>query len=579
VKRYTNQAIADILYEMASLYEMLDVAFKPAAYEKAAQNIETHAEEIAALYRTTGLKALDDIPGVGSGIARHIRDLLETGHFPEYDELKKKIPVRINELTAIEGVGPKTVRRLWKELGIRNLNDLEKAARKGRIRELEGFGNKSEERILRGIEFVKSASGRFVLGFVLPDLISLEKTIGNFPEVDRVMLAGSVRRRRETVGDVDILVTSKQPGKVMKRFLRLPDIAHVYGKGRKKTNVRLTSNMDADLRIVPTKSWGAALCYFTGSKAHNIALRNIAIKKGWKLNEYGLYRDTKQLAGRTEKGIYRKLGLDYIEPELREDHGEIEAAQQGKLPKVIGYDDLKGDLQTQSNWTDGRHSIRELALAAEDKGLEYIVITDHTKSLRVANGLDEKGLARQGKEIEKLNRQLQKEGHGITVLKGAEVNIGKDGGVDIDDRTLKQIDVVGAAIHDNFDLSENEQTRRIVRAMENPHVDIIFHLTTRLINRRRPIRLDLDTVLDTARETGTVMEIDAYPDRLDIYDEIVRRCKDMGIGMSIDSDAHAVTHFEYLQYGIAQARRGWAEKEDIINCRPLKKMLSCLKNG
>ena len=577
MKRYTNQAIADILYEMASLYEMQGVQFKPAAYEKAALNIESLAEEVRDLYREGGVKALDEIPGVGKGIAQHIKDLLETGHFSEYDELKEEIPVQINDLTAVEGIGPKTVQKLWEELGIRTLNDLEKAAKKGKIRELAGFGKKSEERMLKGIEFLQSASGRSILGFVLPDLKSLEQTIGKFQEVDRIMIAGSVRRMKETIGDVDILVTSDKPEKVMQRFVKLPDVSHVYGRGKTKTNVRLSNNLDADLRVVPAESWGAALCYFTGSKAHNIALRNIAIKKDWKLNEYGIHKGKKQIAGKSEKELYSKLGLDYVEPELREDNGEIEAAHSNKLPKLIDYDDLRGDLQTQTDWTDGKHSIEEMALAAEDAGLEYIVITDHTRSLAMANGLDEKRLRQQMKEIDRINDKLKKKGHKVTILKGAEVNIMKDGSLDIDDEILAVLDVVGAAIHSAFDLSQKEQTQRIITAMENPNVDIIFHLTTRLINRRRAIDLDLEKIIKAARKTKTVMEIDAYPDRLDINDELVKRCVDSGVKMAIDSDAHATAHFHYLRFGIAQARRGWAEKKDIINCWPLKKMLGLLK--
>jgi len=577
VKRYSNQAIANILYEMASLYEMLDVQFKPGAYEKAALNIESYPEEIVDIYRDGGVKALDGIPGVGTGIAGHIKDLLETGHFKEYETLKKKIPVQINELIAIEGVGPRTVQKLWEELGVRNLDDLEKAARKGKVRELSGFGKKSEERILKGIEFLQSNSGRSILGFVLADLESLEKTISKFPEVDRVTIAGSVRRYKETIGDVDILVSSKKPGKVMGRFVMLPDVSHVYGQGETKTNARLSSNLDADLRVVPAESWGAALCYFTGSKAHNIALRNIAIKKGWKLNEYGIYKDKQQLVGKTEKELYKKLGLDFMEPELREDRGEITVAQEHKLPKLVGYEDLKGDLQTQTNWTDGKNSIEEMALAAETAGLEYIVITDHTRSLAMTNGLDEKRLKHQMSEIDKINKELANNGHSITVLKGAEVNVMKDGTLDIEDEILSELDVVGAAIHGNFDLPQKDQTKRIITAMENPNVDIIFHLTTRLINRRRPIDLNIDKVIRVARKTGTVMEIDAYPDRLDINDEIVKRCVEAGVKLAVDSDAHATAHFSYLKFGIAQARRGWAEKKNVINCWPVKKMLGFLK--
>lgn len=575
----SNKTIAEIFYEMAALYEMKGVQFKPRAYERAALNIESLSEEVAELYNRGGKKALDDIPGVGSGIAGHIEELLKNGHFKEYDQLRKDIPVKVNELTAIEGVGPKTVKQLWQELGIKNVEDLEQAVEEGRIRELEGFGKKSEEKIRKGLEFLKNTGGRAVLGFVYPDLNKLEKTISEFPEVDRVIIAGSARRRKETIGDIDILVTSSKPRKVMERFVKLKAVSHIYGKGETKTNVRLSNDLDADLRIVPAKSWGAAMCYFTGSKDHNIELRNIAIRNKWKLNEYGLFDGNKQIAGKTEKDLYKKLGLAYVEPELRENRGEIAAAKSGKLPKLLGYDELKGDLQIQTNWTDGRHSLEEMVDAAEAHGLSYIAITDHTRSLTMANGLDEKRLKRQMTAIDKLNDKLGNQGRKFTVLKGAEVNIMKDGSLDIDDEVLAQLDVVGAAIHSYFDLSQEEQTQRIISAMENPHVDIIFHLTTRLINRRKTIALDIEKVIKTAKKTGTVMEVDAYPDRLDINDDLTHRFIDAGVKIVIDSDAHAKQHYDYLQFGIAQARRGWAEKKDVINAWPVKKMLGYLKNN
>lgn len=577
MKHISNQTIAGILYEMASLYEMKGVEFKPRAYERAALNIESMAEEVAHLYQNGGKKALDDIPGVGSGIAGHIEELLQTGHFREYDKLRKEIPVKIGELTAIEGLGPKTAKRLWQELGIRDLEDLEKAVDEGRIRELGGFGRKSEDKLRKGLEFLKSTGGRAILGFVYPELRNLEQSLKDFPDVDKVMIAGSVRRHKETIGDIDILVTSKKPKNVMERFVKLEAVTHVYGRGETKTNVRLNNNLDADLRVVPAKSWGAAMCYFTGSKDHNIELRNIAIKKNWKLNEYGLFEGKKQIAGKTEKDLYKKLGLAYIEPELRENRGEIEAARNGRLPKLVGYGDLKGDLQIQTNWSDGRHSIEEMARAAEEHGLSYIAITDHTRSLSMANGLDEKRLKQQIKAIGKLNEKFEQEGRRFTVLKGAEVNIMKDGSLDIDDSVLKELDVVGAAIHSYFDLSLKEQTKRIVRAMENPHVDIIFHLTTRLINRRQAISMDIDRVIESAGDTGTIMELDAYPDRLDINDTLTRRFIEADVRIAIDSDAHAKQHYDYLQFGISQARRGWAEKKHVINCWPLKKMLGYLK--
>ncbi len=569
---------------MSALYEMEGVLFKPRAYEKAALGVEALNEEVKELYKKGGARALEEIPGVGKGIAYHIEALLKRGRFTEYARLKKKIPVNISELTAVEGVGPKMVKILWQKLKIRNLAGLEKAARSGKIRKLEHFGEKSEQKILKGIEFLEKSGGRQILGFVLPEIRNLEKIIQSFPEVDEALVCGSVRRRKETIGDIDILATSSKPGKVMGRFLGLPFIAHVYGQGPTKTNVKLKNGLDADLRVVPKESYGAAVNYFTGSKDHNIALREIAIKRGLKLNEYGLFKAVRSrtsnrksdfIAGRSEEEIYKKLGLRYIEPEMRENAGEIEAARKNKMPKLIGYGDLKGDLQVQTNWTDGENSVEEMAQAAQDLGLDYIAITDHTRSLAMTGGSDEKKLLRQTAEIDKLNKSGKFEN--FKILKGAEVNIGKGGELDIKDEVLAKLDVVGAAVHSHFNLSRQEQTRRIIRAMENPNVDIIFHLTGRIINRRGPIDVDIDEIIKAAKRTGTILEIDVFPDRLDIKDEYIRICVEQGVKMSIDSDAHSIQHFKYLEIGIAQARRGWAEKKDIINAWPLDKMLKFLK--
>ncbi|MEK7173827.1 MAG: DNA polymerase/3'-5' exonuclease PolX [Patescibacteria group bacterium] len=584
----TNQEIAHFLKEMALLLEMDDVPFKPRAYEKAAETIESLDQSVADIYKDGGVEALSkEIPGVGKGIADHIEQLLKTGSFKEYKDLKKKIPIDITELASIEGVGPKMVRSLWKELKIRNLVDLEKAAVTGKIRNLPHFGEASEKKILKGIEFLKKSGGRKVLGLIMPELQTLQKTIQSFPGVANAMIAGSARRRKETIGDIDILVTSSQPQEVMNRFIKLPYIAHVYGSGKTKTNVRLKNGLDADLRVVPEESWGAALNYFTGSKEHNVELRKIAIKKGYKLNEYELYKTKSEkrkaksndefIAGRTEEELYNALGLQYIEPELRENTGEIEAAKKNTLPNLIGYGDLKGDLQIQTNWTDGEDSMEDMALEAERRGLEYIAITDHTKGLAMTGGADEKKLVRQIREIEKLNEKLKKDGHRITVLSGAEVNIKKDGSLDIADSTLAKLDVVGAAVHSHFTLPQKEQTARVIRAMENPHVDIIFHLTGRIINSRAPIELDIDTVIAAAKRTEPILEIDAYPVRLDLKAEYVRKCVKAGVKLSIDSDAHAKKHIAFLEHGVAEARRGWAEKKDIVNTLPLKEFFKQLK--
>ncbi len=572
----TNREIAKILFEMAAFFEMQEVEFKPRAYEGAALGIESLDEEVVTLYKTGGLKRLMEIPGVGKGIAEHLEELYKTGHFKEYEALKKKVPVRISELVAIEGVGPKMVKVLWEKLGIRNLLDLERAARAGRVRKLPHFGIKSEEKILKGIAFLKQSGGRRIMGTLLPEVRQWEETIRAFPDVEKITVAGSIRRRKETIGDIDIVVVSSRPAKMMERFLTLPDISHVYGKGLTKMNVKLKNGLDADVRVVPPESFGAALNYFTGSKNHNIKLREIAIKKGFKLNEYGLFRDKKMVAGKTEEEIYKRLGLEYIEPEMREDTGEIEGARLGALPKLVGYKDLKGDLQVQTDWTDGEDTIERMAEAAQECGLEYIAITDHTKSLAMTSGADEKKLLRQKEVIEKLDTKFRVQG--FRILTGAEVNIMKDGSLDIADAVLRKLDVVGAAVHSHFKLSRDEQTKRVIRAMENPHVDIIFHLTGRIINRRGPIEINIKEVIKVAKQTGTVLEINAYPDRSDLKDEYIRMCVEAGVRMAINSDAHAAGHFKYLEHGIAQARRGWATRRDIINAWPREKMLKFLKN-
>lgn len=574
----TNREMAVKLFEMAALLDMQEVAFKPRAYEKAALSVESFDIDVGEMYKKGGLKALEQIPSVGKGIALHMEEMVKTGSFKEYRALKKKVPVNIAELLNIEGVGPRMIKTLWEKLHVRNLKQLERVARMGKIRTLEHFGLRSEQKILKSIEFLKASGGRHVLGFMLPEIRHLEKTIQSFAGVEQAMVVGSFIRRKETIGDIDILAISSTPKKVMEQFVNLPQVAHVYARGITKTNIKLKNGLDADLRVLGKESFGAALNYFTGSQDHNIALREIAIKKGMKLNEYGLYKIQNKkeikIAGKNEEEIYHKLGLKQVPPpELREDRGEIQAAQSGHLPKLIGYDDLRGDLQVQTNWTDGEHSIEEMARAAQKAGLEYIAITDHTRSLAMTGGSDEKKLLQQIEEI----KNIQKKFSHFRILAGVEVNIAKDGTLDIDDATLAKLNVVGAAIHSHFKLSRDEQTKRIVRAMENPHVDIIFHLTTRMINKREPIEFDIDAIIAAAKRTKTVLEIDAFPDRLDIKDDYIRKCVDAGVKMSIDSDAHSIHHFQYLEMGIAQARRGWAKKKDIINAWPLANMFKMLK--
>ena len=568
-----NYEIAKIFYEMAMLLDMKEVAFKPRAYEKAGLIIETLEEDLKDIYKRGGLKALMGIPGIGQGIAEKIEEYIKTKRIRDYERLKKRTPVDVGALTSIEGLGPKSVYKLYKKLGIKTVRDLEKAAKAGKLRRLEGFGEKSEQKILKGVEFAKKGQGRFILGFIWPTLKTVVERIRGLPYVEIAEPAGSIRRMQETVGDLDILVISKDPEKVMDYFVKMPEVNHIYAKGPTKTNVRLKNGMDADLRVLSPKNFGAALQYFTGDKYHNIAVREIAIKKGYKLNEYGLYKGKKLVAGRVEEEIYKKLGLEWIPPEIRTNSGEIEAAKNVTLPRIIEYGSLRGDLQVQTNWTDGQNSIKEMAEAAKKNGLEYIVITDHTKSLAMTGGLDEKKILKQMAEIDKIQRQVS----GIKILKGAEVNILKDGRPDISNEVLAKLDVVGGAVHSNFNLTEKEQTGRLVKAMENPNIDIIFHPTGRVIQKREPYKVDMETLIKAAKRTRTVLEIDAYPNRLDLKDEYIRKAVEAGVKLSIDSDAHSTAHFQYLELGVAQARRGWATKNDIVNTRGWQDMLKLLK--
>ncbi len=575
-----NKDIARILYEISIFLEMDDIPFKPAAYEKAAYNIDTLENDVSNIYKENGIKGLMDIPAVGKNIAEKIEELLTTGKLEYYQELKKKFPVEIEELKSIEGVGPKTIKILYEKLGIRNVEELEKAAKIGKIQKLEGFGEKTEQKILRAIAFRKRSSGRFLLADVLDIVREIEGRLRALPHVDRVVVAGSIRRWKETVGDADILVASqeKYAERVMDYFTTMPEIANIQGKGKTKSSVKFKNGLNVDLRVVDPKVFGSALNYFTGNKDHNVALRIIAKDRGMKLSEYGLFRGTKLVAGKTEEEIYKMLGMQYIEPELRENTGEIDASAgagvTAKLPHLIGYNDLLGDLQVQTNWTDGADSIKEMADYAKKAGLQYIVITDHTRSLAMTGGLDEAKLAKQAKEIDRINKEIT----GITILKGAEVNILKDGSLDISNAALQKLDVVGAAVHSNFNMPIKDMTARILSAMENPNVDILFHPTGRIINRREPYAVDIDSIIDAAKNTGTILEIDGCPSRLDLKDECIKRAIQAGCLLCIDSDAHSKNHFRFLEFGIAQARRGWAEKKNIVNTRPLKEFLRMLKD-
>ena len=569
-----NFEVAKILRNVSILLDMDDVQFKPRAYEKAARSIEALEDEVEDIYEKGGIKGLKDIPGVGESIAEKIEELIKTGKLAYYEELLKKVPVDLNSLYGVEGMGPKTIKVLYQKLGVRTLEDLEKAAQAHKISELPHFKKKTEENILRGVEFAKKSRGRFILGFTLPLIRGIESNLRSLPDVKRAEAAGSVRRMKETIGDVDFLVVSDNPTKVADFFVSMPEVMQVIEKGTTKSAVKLKTGMNADIRILPEKSFGAAMQYFTGNKDHNVTMRKIAQKKGWKLSEYGLFQEEKQIAGETEEGVYEKLGLAWIPPELRENTGEIELAQKKELPNVIGYKDLKGDLQVHTTWTDGANSILDMAQQAKKIGLEYIVISDHTKTLAMTGGLDEKGLQKQRIEIDQVNKELE----GITVLQGAELNILKDGSVDISDEALKNLDVASAAVHSYFDLPREEMTKRVLKAMENPNIDILLHPTTREIQKREPIQLDIEKLVEAAKQTETILDIDSYPDRLDLKDDHIRKAVQAGAKLGISSDSHSTAHLHYLELGVAQARRGWATAKDIVNTRKLAEFKKSLKD-
>ncbi len=579
---------------------MEEIDFKPFAYRKAGAGIEATKEDVEEIYKKKGLKALEEIPGVGKNLALKIEEYIKTGKISRYEKLKKETPVDLEKLMSVEGIGPRKIKFLYQKLNIKNLRDLEKKAKSGEIASLEGFGEISEKNILEGIDFVKRSKGRFLLGKIMPSVEDILKKLSGLKEISEITAAGSARRMKETIGDVDILAVSKNPKKVADFFVSLPDIEKVWSKGLKRVSIRTKSGFDVDLRIIPEKSFGSALQYFTGSKEHNIATRRIAMEKGLKLNEYGVFRGKKTIAGKTEEDVYRAIGLGWIPPEIRENSGEIEAAMAGKLPKLIGYGDIKGDLHCHSNWDGGENSIEEMAQTAVEMGYEYIGISDHTKFLRIEQGLDEEKLLLQKKEIERLNNnpkyhcvavrqphsgvdvgqqhnflsEEDRRGRKFRILHGCEVNILADGLVDISDDVLAQLDFVIAGVHSGLKMEKEKITERLIKAMRNPNIDIISHPTGRLIQERDECQIDFDRILKIAKETGTILEINSSPDRLDLKDGNIRKAKEAGVKMIINTDSHDKIHLGNIKYGIAQARRGWAEKEDIVNTELLRELLA-----
>jgi len=568
-----NQELSRLLSQLATHLEMLEVPFKPQAFLRVAESLKDLADDVEEIYEKEGLKGLESIPGVGKGIAEKIEEYLKTGKIRELEAYKKKMPVDIEGLTLIEGIGSKMVKGLWRHLKVKNLKDLEKVTKTGKLAKLPGFGARKEQNILEAIAFLKRSSGRWLLGEMYPIAQRYAEELKGSGLAGEAVVAGSLRRMKETIGDIDILVTAKKPEKVMDFFVHMIPHEKVWSKGKTKTSLRSKEGFDVDVRVIEERVFGAALQYFTGSKEHNIKIRALAAKKGFKLSEYGLFKGKKLIASATEEAVYQALGMQTPEPELREDQGEVEAALKGNLPNLIAYNAVKGDLQVQTNWTDGKHSIEEMAQEAKKQGLEYIAITDHTRDLGMVGGLDEKKLLLHMKEIDRVQKKIP----GIKLLKGAEVNIRKDGTLDIEDKVLAKLDVVGVSVHSNFKMSKRDMTERIVRAMQNPYVDILFHPTGRILKKRDAYEVDMSKIIKEAKKTKVVLEINGSS-RMDLKDIYIRQAVEAEVKMVIDSDAHHKDHFEFLKYGIAQARKGWAQESDVLNTLPLKQLLAFFKH-
>jgi len=568
-----NTEFAKIFWEIAEFLELKgENPFKIRAYQKAARNIEALSENLEEVYKKGGIPALEAIPGIGERIAGKIEQIIKTGKLDLHQKLLKEFPKGFIELMETPGLGPKTAMLLYKKLKIDSVEKLEAAAKAGKLRDLPGMGAKKEENILKGIELKKKVKGRFLLSEALTYAEAIVASLKKLKEVEQIMPAGSLRRAKETIGDIDILVTSKKPEAIMQTFANLPQVDRVLAKGPTKSAVILKNGLQADVRVVDPETFGAAAHYFTGSKQHNIQIRTLAVKKGLKISEYGIFKGNKRIGGKNEEDVFKAVGLPYIPPELREGTGEIEAALAGKLPKLIELSDIRGDLQMHSKFSDGGNTIEELVAEAKKLGYEYIAITDHTKSTRVAGGQTEKEFLKELEYIDKLNAKLK----GFRILKGVEVDILPDGTLDFSDQVLKEAEVVIAAIHSNFKMDREKMTKRIISALKNKYVNILSHPTGRLIGKRDPYEVDIEAIIKAAKDTGTYLELNSFPERLDLSDIHLKRAKEEGVLIAINTDAHMAAQLEMMKYGVMTARRGWLEKKEVINTQPLEKLLKLL---
>ncbi|MHA1769890.1 MAG: DNA polymerase/3'-5' exonuclease PolX [Candidatus Thorarchaeota archaeon] len=567
-----NAEVAQVLEEIGLL---LDIEgkdrFRPLAYHRGARVIKSLGEDVVEVARRN---ELTKIPGIGKGLAKIITNYIETGQVPKLDELRTRVPIKVMELMAIRGVGPRTVKLMYDKLGITDLESLERAASDGSLSQLPGLGDRSVKQILQGIELVRQGLERTLLADALIEAEKIVSALRALPSVRQIEVAGSARRRRETVGDLDILVNASDTETIMGTFVGLESVAEVLARGTTKSSVRLTSNLQIDLRVIPAESFGAGLQYFTGSVDHNVKLRSIAQKMGLKLNEYGLFRGEEKVEGREERAIYESLGMTWVPPELREDRGEIEAAQDGTLPDLITPDAVRGDLHTHTDQSDGRNTIEEMIDAAQEREYEYFCISDHTKSLTIANGMDEERLEARINEIDRLNESGRWK---MRILKGAEVDILQDGELDISDDLLSRLDIVTASIHSRMNDSKRVMTERVCHALENKFVHILGHPTGRLLLKRPPFEIDLSAVFEVARKNNVIMELNAHPQRLDLNAGNLRSAVRAGLRIAVNTDAHSVAELDNMTFGIYQARRGWLTKDDIINTHTLKKLLRLIK--
>jgi DNA polymerase (family 10) len=566
-----NSEIAQIFREISTILQLKGAnVFRIRAYERAAQNIEGLTDDVEAL-ATQG--QLTEIPGIGKDLSDRITEYISSGKIKFYEDLKKSIPAGLLELLKIPSVGPKTAKLFYEQLHIESISDLENAIAENKLTGLFGIKEKTIENILKGIALLKRGKERMTLAQAIQVADGFISRLEKLPEAKKISPAGSLRRQKETVRDIDILVLSAQPKEIMEAFVSHPDVKEVTAKGETKASVRTKDDIQLDCRVVEEKSFGAALVYFTGSKNFNIKLRHLAIRKDLKVNEYGVFRNEKYVCGKTEEEVFKILGMAYVEPELREDNGEVELAHVSALPKLVTLKDIKGDLHVHSNWSDGSNSIAEMAASCRAQKYEYVAITDHSQGLKIANGLTPADVKKKKREIDRLNKTFKD----FRILFGTEVDIDSDGGLDYPDTLLKEFDIVIAAVHTGFKQSQQQLTRRIVSACKNKYVHIIAHPTGRLWGSRDAYDIDLEEVLKACRDTNTALEINSFPNRLDLNDVAARRAKERGVRLAIDTDSHATDHLAVMSLGVAVARRGWLEKKDVLNALSLKELLHAIK--